>query len=172
MNANWLESADSSVQEERLLALNDRLAEYGLVLSAEDVREILVERRVALREAERVELGESIAPRLVEAFYDSDYIDRQNFVETVIRLQEIFFLYKNEVIDTMSDEELLHVMRMLFDRCCYGDVEMFESTVLEAFARAIRAGYRGNATSEGVMDLVNRWDQGRFEMALEKQCQR
>lgn len=172
MNANWLESADSSVQEERLLALNDRLAEYGLVLSAEDVREILVERRVALREAERVELGESIAPRLVEAFYDSDYIDRQNFVATVIRLQEIFFLYKNEVIDTMSDEELLHVMRMLFDRCCYGDVEMFESTVLEAFARAIRAGHRGYATSEGVMDLVDRWDQGRFEMALEKQCQR
>lgn len=41
MNANWLESADSSVQEERLLALNDRLAEYGMVLSAEDVREIL-----------------------------------------------------------------------------------------------------------------------------------
>ena len=95
MNANWLESADSSVQEERLLALNDRLAEYGMVLSAEDVREILVERRVALREAERVELGESIAPRLVEAFYDSDYIDRQNFVAMVIRLQEIFFLYKN-----------------------------------------------------------------------------
>lgn len=69
MNANWLESADSSVQEERLLALNDRLAEYGMVLSAKDVREILVERRVALREAERVELGESIALRLVEAFY-------------------------------------------------------------------------------------------------------
>lgn len=172
MNANWLESADSSVQEEWLLALNDRLAEYGMVLSAEDVREILVERRVALREAERVELGESIAPRLVEAFYDSDYIDRQNFVAMVIRLQEIFFLYKNEVIDTMSDEELLHVMRMLFDRCCYGDVEMFESTVLEAFARTVRAGYRGYATSEGVMDLVDCWDQGRFEMALEKQCQR
>ena len=170
MDTEWLTVAEQPTEEERLLVLNDRLAMHGLVLSAEDVHEILAERRVALAEAERVELGESIAPQLVEAFYDSDDIDRRDFVATVIRLQEIFFSYKNEVGETMSDEELLQVMRILFDRCCHGDVEMLESTVLEQFARTVRAGYRGYDISEGVMDLVDRWDQERFEAAFEEQC--
>ena len=43
----------------------------------------------------RVEFGEGIVPKIIYEFCDSNYIDQNNYVDTIIRLQEIFYLYKN-----------------------------------------------------------------------------
>ena len=65
--------ADLSVQRQTavLLAANEVTAEYGLVLSEADVRQILQTRAESLRESARVEFGEGIAAKLVLAFADS-----------------------------------------------------------------------------------------------------
>ena len=51
-----------------------------------------------------------------------------NYVETLVRLQEIFYLYKNEVQDNLTDDELLHLMKEQFEFLCFGDLDYLEGT--------------------------------------------
>ena len=92
-------------------------------------------------------------------------------MDTLIRLQEIFYLYKNEMHDEISDEELLHFMKEQFEEVCFGDLGYLEGTCLRIFAEAVRAGYRGYQSSEGygeygAFDEVKRWDRELYLEAL------
>lgn len=87
--------------------------------------------------------------KIIYSFCDSSYINQSNYVETLSRLQEVFYLYKNEMHDEITDEELLNFMREQFDDVCAGDINYLEKTCLDLFAQAIRAGYDGYYASDG-----------------------
>lgn len=162
-DGNWLEVMAGQVQLKQILAVNERTAPYGLVLSEADAALLLSERQKALRYERRVEFGESILPKIIETFCASQYISQANYVETLIRLQEIFFLYKNEMSDEITDDELLHFMQEQFETICCGDLDYLEGTCLDIFAQAVRAGYQGFRETEGrssfaPFDPVKRWD--------------
>ena len=130
---------------------------------------ILEERKDTLQKQKRVEFGEGIVPKIIYEFCDSNYIDQNNYVDTIIRLQEIFYLYKNEMQDEITDDELLHLMKEQFELICFGDLDYLEGTCLANFAQAIRAGYDGYKNSDGYgeyskFDEVERWD---YELYLE-----
>ena len=133
-----LELLLGSKQMEQVIHMNQKTEKFGLVLTEEEAK-ILVERRKEnLREQQRVEFGEGILPKLIFAFCDSPYIFQENYVETISRLQEMFYLYKNESMDELTDDELLNFMKNAFDGECEGSLEYLEETVLEEFARNIR----------------------------------
>lgn len=133
-----LELLSGSKQMEQVIHMNQKTEKFGLVLAEEEAK-ILVERRKEnLREQQRVEFGEGILPKLIFAFCDSPYIFQENYVDTISRLQEIFYLYKNESMDELTDDELLDFMKNAFDGECEGSLEYLEETVLEEFARNIR----------------------------------
>ncbi len=44
-------------------------------------------------------------------------------------------------MDELTDGELLEIMKENFEQICYGDLEYLETTCLERFAAAVRAGY-------------------------------
>ena len=124
---------------------------------------IVAERRSALKEQKRVEFGQGILPQLIYEFCDSDYISQDNYLETMVRLQEIFYLYKNETMDELTDMELIHFRKEQFETVCYGDLEYLEETCLDIFSQAVRGGYRGYRQTEGrgeysQFDEVQRWD--------------
>lgn len=130
---------------------------------------ILEERKDTLQKQKRVEFGEGIVPKIIYEFCDSNYIDQNNYADTIIRLQEIFYLYKNEMQDEITDDELLHLMKEQFELICFGDLDYLEGTCLANFAQAIRAGYDGYKNSDGYgeyskFDEVERWD---YELYLE-----
>lgn len=52
---------------------------------------MMQERKGTLMEQKRVEFGESILPRIIYEFCDSAFISQSNYLESLIRLQEIFF---------------------------------------------------------------------------------
>ena len=134
-----LELLLGSKQMEQVIHMNQKTEKFGLVLTEEEAK-ILVERRKEnLREQQRVEFGEGILPKLIFAFCDSPYIFQENYVETISRLQEMFYLYKNESMDELTDDELLNFMKNAFDGECEGSLEYLEETVLEEFARKIRS---------------------------------
>ena len=89
-----------------------------------------------------MEFGKGVLEKLVYAFCDSDYIYQENYAETLARLQDIFYLYKNESMDELTDDELIDVMREAFDGECQGSLEYLEETCLEKFAREIRCNTR------------------------------
>lgn len=171
MEKDWMVLLQKQNQLAKVMETNQLTARYGLVLSEQDAELLVEERSHVLREERRVEFGAGILPIIIEQFCDSDFIDQQNYVDTLIRLQEIFYLYKNEMQDEISDEELLHFMREQFEDVCFGDLGYLEGTCLRIFAEAIRAGYRGYQASQGYgeysrFDEVKRWDRELYLEAL------
>lgn len=171
MEQNWITLLQQETQLAKVMETNRLTEKYGLALSEQDAKLIVAERINALREHRRVEFGQGIVTRIIDEFCDSDFIDQGNYVETIIRLQEIFYLYKNEMQDEISDDELLHLMKEQFETICFGDLEYLEGTCLSNFAQAIRAGYGGYKASEGRgeasrFDEVKRWDYELYVEAL------
>ena len=175
MGKNWMTLLQNQNGLSRLMETNQATERFGLALTSQDAELILEERGNVLREMKRVEFGEGIIPRIIHEFCDSAYIDQSNYVETLLRLQEIFYLYKNEMLDEISDSELLHFMKEQFESICFGDLDYLEGTCLSNFAQAVRAGYSGYKRSEGrgeyeKFDEVTRWDYELYFEALKELC--
>ena len=173
----WLEIWQRQNQLQQVMDTNADTAKYGLTLREQDAAMLIADRQDSLREQRRIELGPGITKKLIDEFCDSDYIDQGNYVETISRLQDIFYLYKNEMLDEISDDELVHFMREQFETACFGDLDYLEGTCLYNFARAVRAGYDGYAASDGYgqygkFDEVARWDYDLYLAALRDLCWR
>ncbi|MEY8355355.1 DUF6323 family protein [Lachnospiraceae bacterium 54-53] len=137
----WLEAVNDSRQIAGVKAANRYTEKFGLLLTDEDTALLLRERKEVLKNQERVEFGEGILPKLIFAFCDSPYIYQDNYVETLGRLQDIFYFYKNESMDEITDDELIEFMKAGFDGPCQGSPDHLEDTGLEALARRARFGY-------------------------------
>ena len=172
LDQNWMVLLQRQNQQKKMMETNQAAKNYGLVLTEEEASLIFDERCSTLKEQKRVEFGEGITSKIIYEFCDSSFIDQNNYVNTIIRLQEIFYLYKNEMQDEITDEELLHFMREQFEDICYGDLDYLEGTCLAVFSQAIRAGYRDFKASQGYgaygdFDEVTRWDYELYLEALE-----
>lgn len=137
---SWLQQVVLQGQIQNILETNVYTEKFGLSLTKEDVKLLIQERCNTLKEQQRIEFGEGILTKLIFTFCDSLYIEQRNYLETIIRLQEIFYLYKNESMDGLTDDELLEVMKNAFDGECEGALEYLEDTILENLARSIRRG--------------------------------
>ena len=169
-STNWMALLEQA-QIQKVMESNQYTEQYGLTLSAQDAEVLAQERKSTLMEQKRVEFGESILPRIIYEFCDSAFISQSNYVESLVRLQEIFFLYKNEMLDEISDEELLNFMKEQFETVCFGDFDYLEGTCLDIFAQAVRAGYRGYQKTGvrceyAAFDEVPRWDKELYLLAL------
>lgn len=165
----------------RILDCNARTERFGLSLTEEEARSLIASRRQSLAESRRVEFGPSILPELIFTFCDSQYITQEDYGETMEKLQEAFFMFKNETMDDVTDGELLDFMKYEFDGICCGDVDYLRGTCLERFSRAVRAGesfgtqkrlrdeYSMGNTGNGYERLEEeaRWDFGIYRMGLE-----
>ena len=168
---NWMEQMDGQMWLEQVRETNQYTEKYGLTLSPEDTEILLAEKKQILKKERRVEFGESLLPRIIYTFCDSSYISQDEYVDTLVRLQEIFYLYKNEMQDEITDEELLNFMKEQFETVCFGDLQYLEGTCLDLFAQAIRAGYGGYSETQGRgefsrFDIVQRWDKELYLLAL------
>ncbi len=174
---DWMLAYQRQEMLTKTLETNEKSERFGLTLTRQDAELLLQERGNALREQKRVEFGGGILPQLIDTFCDSDFICQSNYVETLVRLQEIFYLYKNEVQDNLTDDELLHLMKEQFEFLCFGDLDYLEGTCLCNFAQAVRAGYRGYLATDGRgeysrFDEVQRWDYELYRETLKELCGR
>ena len=138
-----------------LISCNDKTRQYGLSLSQEEATQLVVSRNDSLKKYQRVELGAGILDKLVYAFCDSQYIDQDNYLETLEQLQDIFYEFKNISLDKLTDDELLTFMREQFDEVCFGDLDYLEGTCLDRFGTAVRSGYTGYRKTGGQGDYAN-----------------
>ena len=110
-------------QLSKVMGTNEITKRYGLALSEQEAQLILEEQKGALKKYQRAEFGTGITSKIIYEFCDSSYIDQNSYVDTIIRLQEIFYQYKNEMLDEITDDELLHLMKEQFELICYGDLD-------------------------------------------------
>ena len=135
---NWLLQLSEKNEITAVLNTNQYTERFGLVLSEEEAKLLVQERFESLKEQQRVEFGKGILDKLIYAFCDSAYIFQDNYVDAITRLQEIFYLYKNESMDELTDDELIDYMKDAFENECQGSLDYLEDTCLELFAREIR----------------------------------
>ena len=135
---NWMQQLSEKNEITAVLNTNQYTERFGLVLSEEEAKLLVQERFESLKEQQRVEFGKGILDKLIYAFCDSAYIFQDNYVDAITRLQEIFYLYKNESMDELTDDELIDYMKDAFENECQGSLDYLEDTCLELFAREIR----------------------------------
>ena len=133
--------SDKKVVNE-ILECNETTSEYGLKLSENDVKEIINTRNTALQKANRIEFNGQIITKIIESFCNSPYISQYNYSDTINELIEIFYNYKNETLDYISDDELIEIMEDKFNNYCQGSLELLEGKVLYKIADNIRNGVK------------------------------
>ncbi|EPY2304626.1 DUF6323 family protein [Clostridium sporogenes] len=125
-----------------IIQCNEVTREYGLKLSEKDVKEIIDTRNIALQKSGRIEFNGQIINKIITSFCDSPYISQYNYSETINELVEIFYNYKNETLDYISDDELIEIMKENFDNYCQGSLEILEGKVLYKISENIRYGVK------------------------------
>lgn len=124
-------TGNKGIQMSKIFECNQFLNKYGLQLSEKDVERIAEKRLDALKQTGRIELGEWIIEKIIKEFCDSPYIMQENFSKTIYELIDIFYYYKNETKDLVSDDDLIKFMRKYYDNLAHGDLEYLAGSILE-----------------------------------------
>ena len=121
-----------------LASCNPEIQRYGLSLTTQDIKALVVGRRESLALSNRVEFGGGVVRQIVLAFAGSPHVSQDNFVQTVLDVQELFYDFKNESLDQIPDEDLITKMRSLFDDFAEGDLAYLEEALFEGLGRHVR----------------------------------
>lgn len=109
---------------------NEYTNQYGLMLTDNQITNLLERKKETLKETGRIEFREGILDRIIKEFCDSPYINQDNYALTLYELVEVFYEYKNETMDLITDDELIIFMKKSFDGICEGDIEYLAGTIM------------------------------------------
>lgn len=94
----------------------------------------------ALQRTGRMEFGAGILGRIAEAFCDSPWISQEDYEQTLHEVTGLFYEFKNETMDIVSDDELIDFMKEAFDGFCKGSLELLAGRALPMLAEHVRSG--------------------------------
>ncbi len=124
-----------------IIKCNDFTAEYGLVLTLVQAAELVETHFESLLANGRIELGGGVTEKIIKGFCDSPYVTRYNYTETLHELIKLFYFYKNETLDLLSDDELIKFMKDSYNNTCCGSIELLAERELNKMANNLRYGY-------------------------------
>jgi hypothetical protein len=126
----------------RLLEVNSTTQKHGLILTETIAKEIIAARGQSLKDNDRIDFSSDTTARLVQAFSQSYYITQETFSETISGIIELFYFLKNETADyvTLSDDEMISEMLIVFNDYCAGVMELMESKGVEKIIRKYKFG--------------------------------
>ena len=139
---DFLELANEQNQKEiaNIKACNEITNKYGLILNDKQIHNLLEKRKNALKHTGRVEFRESILEKIIKEFCDSPYITQTNYENILYELIEIFYTYKNETMDIVTDDELIKFMKKSFDGICKGNIDYLSGTIMYEIKKEILRG--------------------------------
>lgn len=144
---------------------NEFTAKYGLQLNDSEIHELAENRKEVLEKNGRIEFGGGVMQKLILEFADSPYLYQEVYKETLIGLQELFYYFKNESLEELTDDELILRMKKYFDDVCQGSLDYLGTTMLENDCRDIRCNtdeYRDSSGYEdNYVDFLD-WDREDF----------
>ena len=115
---------------DKILACNEEIGKYGLVLTVQQALALVQTRTNALRENKRIELNGGIVDKLILAFCNSPYIDKDTYEDTLHELINLFYDLKNSTWDTVSDDDMIEFMKNAFNNRCHGSLELLSGEAL------------------------------------------
>ena len=145
MNFELIPFASGFIQKQavgEIIKCNDYTVRFGLILTPAQALELVETRSIALSENGRIEFGGGVIDKIIKEFCDSPYISMHNYTQIIHELLEIFYYYKNETLDLLSDDDLIKHMKTYFDGICQGALDLLSGRELDRLARNLRCGYR------------------------------
>lgn len=139
----FLQTELSQQTLERCNALSER---FGLRLTLEQARELERARLRALEDTGRIELEGGVLPKLIYAFCDSPYLEADTYAETLEALQTLFYAFKAETHDALSDDEVIEGMAAAFHGPAQGSLEYLEGLSAAGLYRFSMRKEEWNAT--------------------------
>ena len=124
-----------SAARRELRECNAYSGRFGLTLRENEIAELAESRAEVLRASGRIEFGGGILPKLIRAFCGSPFIEQENYAAVLAELQEIFYYFKNETRDRLTDDELIEIMVKVFNGRAQGSEEYLAGLTSEALAR-------------------------------------
>lgn len=154
MEENFLDIVNNRryIEITNIKKCNEYTSKYGLKLVDNEINNLLERRKETLKETDRIEFREGIINKLIRQFCDSPYINQENYAATLYELIEIFYEYKNETMDLISDDELIEFMKKSFDGIAKGDLEYLSGTVMYKMRENILKGKPIDDIEEGEED--------------------
>lgn len=138
----FLEIVNSN-QEELIMEVMDArkwLEVYDLILTRENIVRLFEVRRSSLEDFGLIEVGDNTILKIIYGFSDSDYIDKNEYVNILLELIRIFYYYQNEFRGVLSDDEIIRHMRWVFNHECNGIIELLESVSLDKIKKMLDSG--------------------------------
>jgi hypothetical protein len=141
---------------------NEYTSRFGLMLSEQEIGQLIEHRKLTLERYGRIEFGKGILQKIIMEFADSAYMNQQDYMDTLMQLQECFYYFKGEGMEELSDDDLIKIMKLYFEDICQGSVELLQSTMLENYCRDIRYGAKYyqdfNGYEDDYTDFLD-WDE-------------
>lgn len=123
-----------------ILKCNEETSPHQLILTKEDAILLIDTRKEALSATQRIEIGGGVISKIIHAFCTSPYISQYNYASTISELIDTFYYFKNETLEEISDDDMIDLMKELFDQKCHGSIELLQGKELERVAHNIRFG--------------------------------
>lgn len=115
-------------EKNSIISMNNITKEKGLILTNKEIDELIENKNETLNNLGRVEIT-SIIDKIIYEFYDSSYIDIDNYFETINEIINIFYKYQKE-FNNLTDEQILKYLKNNFETTSNGVIELLEDTSL------------------------------------------
>lgn len=112
-----------------ILDLNKFTEKRGLLLNEKQAISLINNRNRCLKELGKIEIGSGTLEKIIYTFYTSSYIDKDNYLEILEELTNIFYLYQNEFDNKLTDEQIIEYIKKSYEEC--GTIELLEGLYLE-----------------------------------------
>lgn len=130
-NTNNLLINNQKTTIKEIVELNKITEKYGLTLTKEQAIHLVNNRNTILKEVGRIELGEGILEKLIYEFCDSSYIYKDEYLDILEELTNIFYEYREEFDKKLTDDQIIKYMKNKFDTTCNGSLELLAYKELE-----------------------------------------
>jgi len=122
----------------QVLGTNHETQRHGLVLTEGEAREIIEARNQSLHKHGRLELDIDVINKMILVFCNSPYINSQDYASTISDLVDIFYYVKNESEDRIGDDDLIDIMKHLYDKSCRGSTDLLKNRELALLTRILK----------------------------------
>lgn len=129
INNLLINNQETTVNE--IVELNKTTEKYGLILTKEQAIDLVNNRNIILKEIGRIEFDGGILEKLIYEFCDSSYIYKDEYLDILEELTNIFYEYRCEFDEKLADEQIIKYMKNKFDNSCNGSLELLKYKELE-----------------------------------------
>ena len=93
---------------DNILGCNNITNKNNLNLTYNEALKLIENKNKFLKNLGKIEINISTTQNIIYKFYDSMYIDKENYFEMISSLIEIFYFYQFELSSFLCDDEILN----------------------------------------------------------------